>query len=103
MNSPNNPTGAAFTAAEWRELGAVLLQYPRIVIGTDDMYEKIYWASEPFASLLSVVPGLYDRTVTINGCSKAYAMTGWRLGYCAGPHERTAPVSMVHGHETCNF
>src|SRR5260221_5129971 len=66
------------------------------------MYEKIYWASEPFASLLSVVPGLYDRTVTINGCSKAYAMTGWRLGYCGGPRELIAAMSMIQGQSTSN-
>ena len=102
VNSPNNPTGAAFTAAEWRELGAVLLQHPRIVIGTDDMYEKIYWGSEPFSSLLTVVPDLYERTVTINGCSKAYAMTGWRLGYCGGPRELIAAMSMIQGQSTSN-
>jgi aspartate aminotransferase len=102
VNSPNNPTGAAFTAAEWRALGAVLLQHPRIVIGTDDMYEKIYWASEPFTSLLSVVPALYERTVTINGCSKAYAMTGWRLGYCGGPRELIAAMAMIQGQSTSN-
>ncbi len=65
----------------------MLLKHPRIVIGTDDMYEHIYWGEEPFYSLLTVVPELYDRTVTINGCSKAYAMTGWRIGYCGGPKE----------------
>ena len=88
LNSPCNPTGAAYTRAELRALGEVLLAHPRIVIGTDDMYEKIYWASEPFCSLLTAVPELHERTVTINGCSKAYAMTGWRLGYC-GRNERT--------------
>ena len=102
INSPSNPTGAAYTAAEWRALGAVLLQHPRIVIGTDDMYEKIYWGSEPFASLLTVVPQLYDRTVTINGCSKAYAMTGWRIGYCGGPAELIAAMSTIQGQSTSN-
>lgn len=102
INSPCNPTGAAYTAAEWRALGAVLLQHPRIVIGTDDMYEKIYWGNEPFTSLLSVVPGLYERTVTINGCSKAYAMTGWRLGYCGGPRELIAAMCTIQGQSTSN-
>jgi len=102
INSPCNPTGAAYTAAEWRALGEVLLLHPRIVIGTDDMYEKIYWGSEPFTSLLSVVPGLYDRTVTINGCSKSYAMTGWRLGYCGGPRELIAAMAMIQGQSTSN-
>ncbi len=85
LNSPCNPTGAAYTRAELRALGEVLLEHPRIVIGTDDMYEKIYWAPEPFCSLVTAVPELYGRTVTINGVSKAYAMTGWRIGYCGGP------------------
>jgi aspartate aminotransferase len=100
INSPCNPTGAAYTAAEWRALGAVLLEHPRIVIGTDDIYESIYWGNEPFASLLSVVPQLYDRTVTINGCSKAYAMTGWRIGYCGGPKELIAAMSMIQSQST---
>jgi aspartate aminotransferase len=102
MNSPSNPTGAAYTAAEWRALGEVLLKQPRVVIGTDDMYEKIYWGSEPFSSLLTVVPELYDRTVTINGCSKAYAMTGWRIGYCGGPKEIVTAMSTVQGQSTSN-
>ena len=102
MNSPSNPTGAAYTAAEWRALGAVLLTHPRVVIGTDDMYEKIYWGSEPFSSLLTVVPELYNRTVTINGCSKAYAMTGWRIGYCGGPKEIITAMSTIQGQSTSN-
>ncbi len=102
FNSPSNPTGAAYTAAEWRALGAVLLEHPRIVIGTDDMYEKIYWGSEPFSSLLTAVPQLYDRTVTINGCSKAYAMTGWRIGYCGGPREIVNAMSTIQGQSTSN-
>mgnify|MGYP001001611552 CR=1 FL=1 len=102
INSPSNPTGAAYTAAEWKALGEVLLDHPRIVIGTDDMYEKIYWGAEPFCSLLTAVPELYDRTVTINGVSKAYAMTGWRLGYVAGPRPFIAQVEKVHSHSaTC--
>ncbi|MGB8694259.1 MAG: pyridoxal phosphate-dependent aminotransferase [Steroidobacteraceae bacterium] len=102
INSPSNPTGAAYSAAEWRALGAVLLRHPRIVIGTDDMYEKIYWGAEPFTSLLTMVPELYDRTVTINGCSKAYAMTGWRIGYCGGPAEVVAAMTTIQGQSTSN-
>ena len=102
INSPSNPTGAAYTAAEWRALGDVLLKHPRIVIGTDDMYEKIYWGSEPFASLLTVVPELNDRTVTINGVSKAYAMTGWRIGYCGGPKELVTAMTTIQGQSTSN-
>jgi aspartate aminotransferase len=102
LNSPCNPTGAAYTRAELRALGEVLLEHPRIVIGTDDMYEKIYWGAEPFCSLLTAVPELYSRTVTINGVSKAYAMTGWRIGYCGGPKELIAAMSTIQGQSTSN-
>ncbi len=102
LNSPCNPTGAAYTKAELRALGEVLLQHPRVIVGTDDMYEKIYWAAEPFSSLLTVVPELYSRTVTINGCSKAYAMTGWRLGYCGGPKEIVTAMGTIQGQSTSN-
>jgi len=74
-----------------RALANVLVQNPRVIIGTDDMYEKIYWGKEPFASLLTVAPELYDRTITINGVSKAYAMTGWRIGYCGVPRKSSPP------------
>jgi aspartate aminotransferase len=102
LNSPCNPTGAAYTRAELRALGEVLLEHPRIVIGTDDMYEKIYWGSEPFCSLISAVPELYGRTVTINGVSKAYAMTGWRIGYCGGPKELITAMATIQGQSTSN-
>jgi len=102
LNSPCNPTGAAYTRAELRALGEVLIENPRIVIGTDDMYEKIYWEPEPFCSLVTAVPELYHRTVTINGVSKAYAMTGWRLGYCGGPKELIAAMSTIQGQSTSN-
>src|SRR5207248_1838261 len=80
----------------------VLLADGRILIGTDDMYEKIYWDPEPFCSLVTAVPELYPRTVTINGVSKAYAMTGWRLGYCGGPKEIIAAMSTIQGQSTTN-
>jgi aspartate aminotransferase len=102
LNSPSNPTGAAYTRAELRALADVLVEHPRILIGTDDMYEKIYWGSEPFASLLTVAPELYDRTVTINGVSKAYAMTGWRIGYCGGPKEIITAMATIQGQSTSN-
>jgi aspartate aminotransferase len=102
LNSPCNPTGAAYSRAELRALGEVLLEHPRIIIGTDDMYEKIYWGAEPFCSLVSAVPELYGRTVTINGVSKAYAMTGWRIGYCGGPKEIIAAMSTIQGQSTSN-
>jgi aspartate aminotransferase len=102
LNNPCNPTGAAYTRAELRALGEVLLRHPRVLIGTDDMYEKIYWAPEPFCSLVTAVPELYDRTVTINGCSKAYAMTGWRIGYCGGPKEIVTAMGTLQGQSTSN-
>jgi aspartate aminotransferase len=102
LNSPCNPTGAAYTRMELRALGEVLIEHPRIVIGTDDMYEKIYWGPEPFCSLAQVVPELYNRTVTINGVSKAYAMTGWRIGYCGGPKELITAMATIQGQSTSN-
>jgi aspartate aminotransferase len=102
LNSPCNPTGAAYTRAELKALGKVLLENPRIIIGTDDMYEKIYWGDEPFCSLVTAVPELYPRTVTINGVSKAYAMTGWRIGYCGGPKELISAMSTIQGQSTSN-
>ena len=102
INSPCNPTGAAYTRAEWRGLADVLLQHPRVIVGTDDMYEKIWWGKEAFSSLLTVAPELYDRVVTINGVSKSYAMTGWRLGYCGGPKEIVNAMSTLQGQSTSN-
>jgi aspartate aminotransferase len=102
LNSPSNPTGAAYTRAELRALGDVLVRHPQVIICTDDMYEHIYWAPEPFASLLTVCPELYDRTVTTNGVSKAYAMTGWRIGYCGGPVELVNAMSIIQSQSTSN-
>jgi len=102
LNSPSNPTGAAYTRAELVALGAVLARHPRVVIGTDDMYEHIWWGPEPFCSLVTACPDLYDRTVTINGVSKSYAMTGWRIGYCGGPPELITAMSTVQGQSTSN-
>jgi aspartate aminotransferase len=102
LNSPCNPTGAAYTRAELRALADVLAEHPRILIGTDDMYEKIYWGAEPFCSLLTAAPELYNRTVTINGVSKAYAMTGWRIGYCGGPKEIVNAMATIQGQSTSN-
>ena len=102
LNSPSNPTGAAYTRAELRALGEVLLEYPGIVIATDDMYEHIYWADEPFVSLGTACPELLDRIVTINGVSKCYAMTGWRIGYCGGPKTIVAAMKKIQGQSTSN-
>jgi aspartate aminotransferase len=102
LNSPSNPTGAAYTRAELRALGEVLMKHPRIVICTDDMYEHIYWADEPFSTLLNACPELYGRTITVNGVSKAYAMTGWRIGYCGGPKEIVSAMSTIQSQSTSN-
>ncbi len=102
INSPSNPTGAAYSQAELQALGQVLAKHPRIVIASDEMYEHIYWAAEAFTSFAQANPQLYDRTITINGVSKAYAMTGWRIGYCGGPKEIVAAMSTVQGQSTSN-
>ena len=102
INSPSNPTGAAYTKAELQALGQVLAKHPQVAIASDEMYEHIYWASEPFTSFVQANPHLYDRTITINGVSKAYAMTGWRIGYCGGPKEIVAAMATVQGQSTSN-
>jgi aspartate aminotransferase len=102
LNSPSNPTGAAYSKAELQALGRVLAKHPRIVIATDDMYEHIWWGKEPFCSLVTACPELYDRTVTINGVSKSYAMTGWRIGYCGGPRELVTAMATIQGQSTSN-
>ena len=84
LNSPSNPTGASYSRNELQALGEVLARHPQIVIAADDIYEHIHWASQPFASFASACPTLANRTVTVNGVSKAYAMTCWRIGYAAG-------------------
>jgi aspartate aminotransferase len=102
LNSPSNPTGAAYSRAELAALGDVLLDHPGIVIATDDMYEHIYWADDPFTSLVDACPGLYDQTVTINGVSKCYAMTGWRIGYCGGPKNIIQAMKKIQSQSTSN-
>ena len=102
FNSPSNPTGAAYTRAELESLGDVLRKHPQIVIATDDMYEHIYWADEPFASFAEVCPDLNDRIITLNGVSKAYAMTGWRIGYCGGPAEIVKAMKKIQSQSTSN-
>lgn len=102
LNSPCNPTGAAYLRDELRALGQVLAEHPRVVIGTDDMYEKIWWADEPYTTIAEVVPELYERTVTINGVSKSHAMTGWRIGYCGGPATLISAMATIQGQSTSN-
>jgi aspartate aminotransferase len=102
LNSPSNPTGAAYTRVELEALADVLREHPRVMIVTDDMYESIYWADEPFCSFLTAAPDMYDRTITVNGVSKAYAMTGWRIGYAGGPKQLIASMKKIQGQSTTN-
>jgi len=102
LNSPSNPSGMAYTRSELEALATVLLRHPQIVIGTDDIYEHILWAKEPFVNIVNVCPELAERTVVINGVSKAYAMTGWRIGYAAGPVAIIAAMRKVQSQSTSN-
>jgi aspartate aminotransferase len=102
LNSPSNPTGQAYTRRQLAELGEVLLEHPRIMICSDDIYEHIWWADEPFASIGEVVPALKDRLIVVNGVSKGYAMTGWRIGYAAGHPELIKQMRKVQGQSTSN-
>ena len=102
LNSPGNPTGASYTRAELEALGAVLEGYPDVVVISDDIYEHIYWADEPFVSFATACPQLFDRIVTVNGVSKAYAMTGWRIGYAGGPAELISAMKTVKSQSTSN-
>jgi aspartate aminotransferase len=102
INSPSNPTGMAYTAEELKALGAVLRDFPRALIATDDMYEHIRWDSGPFVNILNVCPELAPRTLVLNGVSKAYSMTGWRIGYAAGPAEVIKAMTKVQSQSTSN-
>ncbi|QXP83647.1 pyridoxal phosphate-dependent aminotransferase [Methylococcus sp. ANG] len=101
INSPSNPTGMAYTADELAGLGEVLRRFPEVVIATDDMYEHILWEGE-FSNILNVCPELYDRTVVLNGVSKAYSMTGWRIGYAAGPERLIEAMTNIQSQSTSN-
>ena len=102
LNNPSNPTGASYSEAELKALGEVLEQYPQIVIASDEIYEPIHWANDPFISFAAACPNLLERTVTINGVSKAYAMTGWRIGYAAGPQELIEAMKTIQSQSTTN-
>lgn len=102
LNSPSNPSGVAYTEAELKELAAVLLKFPNVLIATDDMYEHILWAEGGFHNILTVCPELYDRTVVMNGVSKAYSMTGWRIGYIAGPEVLVKAMKKIQSQSTSN-
>ncbi|MBV8802322.1 MAG: pyridoxal phosphate-dependent aminotransferase [Gammaproteobacteria bacterium] len=102
LNSPSNPTGVGYTRNELKALGAVLTNYPNIGIVTDDIYESTYWGKEPFCNILMACPELYENTIVINGASKAYAMTGWRIGYAAGPAKVISAMKKIQSQSTSN-
>ena len=102
INSPSNPTGKAYSKSELKALGDVLLKHPDIVVVTDDIYEHIVWTDEGFNNILNVCPELYAQTVVLNGVSKAYSMTGWRIGYCGGPAELIKAMKKIQSQSTSN-
>ncbi len=102
INSPSNPTGAMYSAAELTALGEVLRANPHVLIATDDMYEHVRLTDEKFTNILNVCPDLYPRTMTLNGVSKAYSMTGWRIGYCGGPENIITAMENVQSQSTSN-
>ena len=102
INSPSNPTGVSYNSAELAALGAVLRHFPQVLIASDDMYEHIRWDSTPFRNILNICPDLYERTIVLNGVSKTYAMTGWRIGYCAAPAPLVAAMVNIQSQSTSN-
>ena len=102
INSPSNPSGVAYRKAELAALGEVLKKYPDILVVTDDMYEHIVWSDEGFSNILNACPELYDRCMVLNGVSKAYAMTGWRIGYAAGPADIIKAMKKIQSQSTSN-
>lgn len=102
LNSPSNPTGAAYSAAELKALGEVIERHPHVWVFADDMYEHILYDGFEFATIAQVCPSLYERTLTVNGCSKAYAMTGWRIGFAGGPAPLIKAIAKLQSQSTSN-
>ena len=102
LNSPSNPTGAVYSEQELRALADVLVKHPDILIVSDDIYEAIVWDTKPYTNILSVAPELYDQTMILNGVSKAYSMTGWRIGYAAGPAGLIKAMKTIQSQSTSN-
>ena len=102
LNSPSNPTGAAYTADELKALGAVIERHPQVMVMADDMYEHIVYDDFTFATIAQVCPSLYERTLTVNGCSKAYSMTGWRIGFAGGPAWLVKAMAKLQSQSTSN-
>ena len=102
INSPSNPSGIAYRKAELAALGEVLRRHPQVLIATDDMYEPFVWGDEPFSNIVDACPDLFERTVVLNGVSKAYSMTGWRIGYAGGPKKLITAMTDIQSHSTSN-
>ncbi|WP_414472668.1 pyridoxal phosphate-dependent aminotransferase [Microvirga sp. M2] len=102
LNAPNNPSGASYTRAEMRALGDVIARYPNLLVLSDEIYEQITYGADPFCSFLSACPELRERVVIVNGVSKAYAMTGWRIGFAAGPADLISAVAKIQSQSTSN-
>ncbi len=102
INSPSNPSGVAYSLDELKALGDVLADFPNIIIATDDMYEHILWEQSTFVNILNAHPEFYDRTIVMNGVSKAYSMTGWRIGYAAGNEKLIEAMCTIQSQSTSN-
>tara|TARA_B100001250_G_scaffold412953_1_gene445564 strand:+ start:1102 stop:2283 length:1182 start_codon:yes stop_codon:yes gene_type:complete len=102
LNSPSNPSGSNYTRDELEEISQVLLKHPNILVVTDDIYEHIFWGSEKFANIINVCEKLYERTIVVNGVSKAYSMTGWRIGYAGGPEKIIKQMKKIQSQSTSN-
>nr|WP_261841211.1 pyridoxal phosphate-dependent aminotransferase [Aliamphritea ceti] len=102
LNSPSNPTGVAYELDELKALGEVLKKHPQVMVASDDMYEHIMFDDKPFVNILNACPELYDRTIVLNGVSKAYSMTGWRIGYAAGPAKLIGAMKKIQSQSTSN-
>ncbi|MCG5501535.1 pyridoxal phosphate-dependent aminotransferase [Ectothiorhodospira lacustris] len=102
INSPSNPTGVAYSHEELAALAEVLLRHPHVLVATDDMYEHMMFRGAPFVNILMACPALYERTIVLNGVSKAYAMTGWRIGYAGGPKALISAMKKIQSQSTSN-
>ena len=102
LNSPSNPTGVSYSGAELKDLAEVLVEHPDIIILTDDIYEHILWGQDDFKNIVNVCPELAGRTVVVNGVSKAYSMTGWRIGYLGGPSSLVKAAQKIQSQSTSN-
>ena len=102
FNSPSNPTGVSYSREELTALGEVLIDYPDVLIVTDDIYEHILWGQDKFVNIVNACADLYDRTIVVNGVSKAYSMTGWRIGYVGGPESIIKGMKKIQSQSTSN-